>query len=378
MKASSSSGCIREEAYAVALASVRSIGPKRVRELLVGSCPSAAWEMVTSGQLDADDPRCRREAESVDVDSLYRSYAEAGVIASFIGSRSYPATLEAAKHAPGVIFSTGDISLLNKFPKVAIVGTRSATRYGLGVASQFAAELAAAGVCVVSGLAEGVDTAAHEGSCGGWENSNRSGAPPCAVAAGGLDQRSCGGDERIRRRITRGGVVVSGDPIGVPAARWSFPKRCKLMAMLVDAVVVVESHLQGGSMRTVDAAAQLGKPVGAVPGSIRSPASAGTNSLLADGCFPVRDLSDILVALSLDGLWPPARPLTPPTSPMDIGESKDSGSDEVLDALGWEPCSLEELVVHLDKPVSVVCSSLERLSGEGRVRGGEGYWERIR
>jgi predicted Rossmann fold nucleotide-binding protein DprA/Smf involved in DNA uptake len=63
---------------------------------------------------------------------------------------------------------------------------------------------------------------------------------------------------------------------------------------------------------------------------------------------------------------------------MDIGESKDSGSDEVLDALGWEPCSLEELVVHLDKPVSVVCSSLERLSGEGRVRGGEGYWERIR
>lgn len=376
MDTSPLSSCLPEEAYAIALASIRSIGPKRRHELLSRADPLEVWERVISGKLDREDTRCERDARSVDVGSLWRSYVEAGVSACYVGSASYPMSLAALQRAPGVLFYSGDISVLNEFPKVAIVGTRSATRYGLGVASEFAAELAALGVCVLSGLAQGIDTAAHEGSCGGWDRSAGGGAPPGAVAAGGLGGQSSSSEERTRRRISKSGVVVSGEPIGVPPARWSFSARSKLMAMLVDAVVVVESHLKGGSFHTVDVAAQLGKPVGAVPGSIRSPASAGTNSLLADGCFPVRDTSDILTALSLSGIKVPANSLRERAQSHDVGD--EDLFEDLLAALGWERCSLEELVNQMDQPVGAVCSLLEQLACKGRVRGGDGFWERLR
>ena len=162
---------------------------------------------------------------------------------------------------------------------MALVGTRAPTRYGIGVAAQFGADLSAAGVSVVSGLALGIDGAAHEGACG-------AGAPPVGVVAGGLDHPYPRRHERLWERVASSGVIVSESPAGVPTEKWRFPVRNRLLAALSDVVVVVESRHHGGSRHTVDAAVDRGVPVGAVPGSIRSATSEGANALLAEGGFP--------------------------------------------------------------------------------------------
>ena len=217
-----------------------------------------------------------------------------GIRVLLAGQPSYPARLADDPQAPAVLFCLGDPSALADGPTVALVGTRAPTRYGIGVAAQFGADLAAAGVGVVSGLALGIDGAAHEGACG-------AGAPPIAVVAGGLDHVYPRRHERLWERIAAAGVIVSESPAGVPTEKWRFPVRNRLLAALSDVVVVVESRHHGGSRHTVDAAMDRGVPVGAVPGSIRSATSEGTNALLADGAFPVCSTGDILVALALRG-----------------------------------------------------------------------------
>ena len=140
--------------------------------------------------------------------------------------------------------------------------------------------LSAAGVSVISGLALGIDGAAHEGACA-------AGTPPVAVVAGGLDDPYPRRHARLWARVAEHGAIVSESPAGVGTEKWRFPTRNRLLAALSDVVVVVESRPGGGSRHTVDAALARGVAVGAVPGSIRSPTSEGTNALLAEGAFPV-------------------------------------------------------------------------------------------
>src|SRR6202011_3567041 len=149
----------------------------------------------------------------------------------------------------------------------------------------------------------GIDGAAHEGACG-------TGAPPIGVVAGGLDDPYPRRHARLWERVASTGVIVSESPAGVPTEKWRFPVRNRLLAALSDVVVVVESRHHGGSRHTVEAAVARGVPVGAVPGSIRSATSEGTNALLADGAFPVCSTADILVALSLAGVPVQAPPST--------------------------------------------------------------------
>ena len=210
------------------------------------------------------------------------------------GQPSYPARLADDPQAPAVLFCLGDPAALAEGPTAALVGTRAPTRYGIGVAAQFGADLAAAGVSVVSGLALGIDGAAHEGACG-------AGAPPDRRRGGRARPRL---SAAARAAVGAGGVagvIVSESPAGVPTEKWRFPVRNRLLAALSDVVVVVESRHHGGSRHTVEAAMDRGVPVGAVPGSIRSATSEGTNALLADGAFPVCSSGDILIALALGG-----------------------------------------------------------------------------
>ena len=132
--------------------------------------------------------------------------------------------------------------------------------------------------------------------------------PPVGVVAGGLDKPYPARHARLWQRVAEHGAVVSESPAGVRTERWRFPVRNRLLAALSDVVIVIESRHHGGARHTVDAAAALGIPVGAVPGSIRSATSEGTNALLADGAFPACSTADILVALSLVGVQvsPPA------------------------------------------------------------------------
>ena len=350
-----------EEAYAVALASAPSIGPSRLRTLLAEAPPSVAWAQACDGDGTV--------GSVTGVARAWERQTELGIRVLLAGQPSYPLRLADDPQAPALLFCLGDPAALDAAATVALVGTRAPTRYGIGVAAQFGADLSAAGVSIVSGLALGIDGAAHEGACG-------AGSPPIGVVAGGLDNPYPRRHARLWARVASSGVIVSESPAGVPTEKWRFPVRNRLLAALSDVVVVVESRHHGGSRHTVEAAVDRGLPVGAVPGSIRSATSEGTNALLADGAFPVCSTGDILVALSLAGTVVAA----PPDSPTRRSglPAADPGPDrQVYDALSGDPASLEELSRVTGLPLAELCGGLERLAQAGLARDAGGWWERV-
>ncbi len=351
-----------EEAFAAALASVPQMGPATLRTILADDSPSVAWS---------------RGSFVGDVARIWQRHEEKGIEVCWRGGPTYPRRLVEDPEAPAVLFCQGDPIAINRYPTVAIVGTRSPTRYGIGVAAQFGADLAAVGVSIVSGLALGIDGAAHEGA-------TTAGAPPIAVVAGGLDDPYPRRHERLWARVAEQGAVYSESPAGVRTEKWRFPVRNRLLAMLSDVVVVVESRHRGGAMYTVAAAAERGTPVGAVPGSIRSPASEGTNSLLADGCFPVCTVADILTALSLRGIAI-SNPRPAATAGVAGGETAPAPVSELspddrslLEKLSPDPTSLDQLIRLSGLPFSTLCGGLERLSQAGLAEDLGGWWVRTK
>jgi DNA processing protein len=342
-----------DEAYALALAMLPAVGPATLRELIEGFPPPVAWAEHTGATEQARESLVRQ----------WRRHCDLGITILLPTDARYPKRLEGVPHVPAVLFCLGDPGVLADKPTVAIVGTRAPTRYGIGVAAQFAADLSAAGVSVVSGLALGIDGAAHEGACG-------AGAPPIGVVAGGVDAPYPRRNARLWERVVEHGVIVSESPAGVKTEKWRFPVRNRLLAALSDVVVVVESRHGGGSRHTVDWAVEHQVPVGAVPGSIRSVTSEGTNALLSEGAFPVCSTADILVALSLRGAdVPTARSKAP--APVPEGEQK------LYAALSPDPASLDELARITGLDLAALCGGLERLAQAGLARDVGGWWERI-
>jgi DNA processing protein len=351
-----------DEAYAVALAMSPQVGPATLRSLFGDYPPKEAWERTTSGTGDAQ-VRMRRAWQH------HRDHAITVLLPDHL---SYPRRCSEDPAGPPLLFCKGDPGVLNRAPTVALVGTRAPTRYGIGIAAQLGADLSAAGVSIVSGLALGIDAAAHEGACG-------SGAPPIGVVAGGLDDPYPRRHARLWERVAERGAIISESPAGTRTEKWRFPVRNRLLAVMSDVVVVVESRHHGGSYHTVEAALRLGRPVGAVPGSIRSATSEGTNALLADGAFLVSSAGDVLVRLGLEGFSVPA---SPPRSgstaspgqhrPPDAGEEK-----VVYDVLTTDPVSLDHLVRMTGLGLPALCGALERLARAGLARDAGGWWERV-
>ena len=352
---------VPEEAYAAALASLPSVGPSTLRSLIGSDLPSRAW----ARQRECGDPGLDVVTE------VWERHRRLGISVLWREHPSFPKRLAGFPRSPAVLFCLGDPSALSTaVATVALVGTRAPTRYGIGVAAQFAADLSAAGVSVVSGLALGIDGAAHEGAYG-------AGAPPIGVVAGGLDVPYPSRHARLWARVAEQGVIVSESPAGVRTEKWRFPVRNRLLAAVSDVVVVVESRHLGGSRHTVDAAMHQGVPVGAVPGSIRSPTSEGTNALLADGAFPVCSTGDILVALSLTGAPVPtvlaaAAHHASPRRPPRAGRER-----QVYDALSYDATSLDELARLTGLGFTALCGTLEGLAQAGLARDSGGWWERV-
>jgi len=342
-----------EEAYAVALASLPNIGPATLRGWLHDDIPSEVW---------------RREGTGLETEVLRRweLHSRLGISILLPVHPDYPARLSVGADPTPVLFCLGDpVALAGGVPTVAIVGTRTPTRYGLGVAAQLGTELSAAGVSVVSGLALGIDGAAHEGACAA------AGAPPIGVVAGGLDRPYPGQHTRLWQRVSERGAVVSESPAGVRTEKWRFPVRNRLMAALSDVVVVVESRHDGGAQYTVEAALARGVTVGAVPGSIRSAASEGTNALLGVGAVPVCSTADVLISLSLRGKSVPVAPESGLSEPADLGEDQ-----AVYDVLSQDPTSLDDLLHRTRLRLADLCSGLERLARAGVARDLGGWWVR--
>ncbi len=286
----------------------------------------------------------------------------AGVAVHRVGDAGYPPVLAADHQAPAVLFSRGDLEALTR-PLVAVVGTRSATHYGEEVASELGRELALAGVVVVSGLALGIDGAAHHGALAARS------APPAGVVASGLDVVYPRRHAWLWDQVATRGVLASEAPPGTPAAPWRFPHRNRIIAALAQVVVVVECHRHGGALHTVEAAIERGTPVMAVPGSVRSPASVGTNALLSEGCQPVRDVDDVLTALDLERTGRAA-----PSRPRRSRLTRDETA--TLRAVDWQPTATDEVLRRTGMPLEQVAMVLDRLEEAGLARGGNGWWER--
>ena len=374
-------GDLPPAAWAAALSGLPAMGPARLAALLEQWEPAEAWRAVAGGQAMGGAPlvaqACRpdprgvaaawaRAAARVDVADTWRALARAGVGVLVRGDAGYPVDLVDDQEAPAVLFARGDPEALVA-RRVAIVGTRQCTRYGADVARELGRDLAAAGVAVVSGLALGIDGAAHAGALDAG-TADTGATPPVAVVGSGLDVVYPRRHARLWDEVGERGLLLSEAPLGARPEPWRFPVRNRVIAALAEAVVVVESHVRGGSLHTVDAALARDRPVLAVPGSVRSPASAFPNALLADGCPPVRDALDVLVVLGLSS----CRAAAPSRRPPPTGEE-----GTVLAAVGWEPATLEEVVARSGLAPGRAGLMLARLEDDGWVVGRGGWWERV-
>jgi DNA processing protein len=295
-----------------------------------------------------------RFLERFDPQAAMADAGERGLTVVCRHSREYPKRLFGLDDPPAVLYCAGKASLaeLLAAPAVAVVGTRRASPYGLEMAQALGRGLGAAGVAVVSGLALGVDAAAHRAALEG-------GGRPLAVLAGGADVPNPKRNRGLYERVREVGTIVSEMPPGRPPLRWSFPARNRLMAGLGRMTVVVEAANPSGSLITAEFAQDLGLPVGAVPGRATARTAAGTNALLRDGARLVAGPEDVLDELFGVGCGP--RP-PPPGDPAPSGElgkvleavEAGNGLDGIAEVTGLGP--------------GEVRGALARLEASGHVR----------
>jgi len=358
-------GLVPHEAHLGALAALPYLGATSLRTLLAEGTPAEVWERVRRGRLGVAvtarlPPAVRAAAaewptaaQQIDPEAMWRRWRRAGIGVVSLGSPGYPECLSGDPEPPVVLFHRGDPDVLAR-PRVAIIGTRRATAYGRRIAFELGRDLATAGVCVVSGLALGIDAAAHRGAVA------TDGVGPAAVVGGGVDAPGPATNAELARDVVDRGVVLSEVPPGTPPAPWRFPVRNRILAGLAQVVVVVESAAAGGSMLTVEQAQLRDRAVLAVPGPVDSVASDGTNRLLSEGAGVCTNAEDVLMALGFEadvagfGAGASTEVRTRPTG----------DAAAVLEVLGFAPVPVEALAreVGLDLTrLSVALGDLERL-----------------
>lgn len=282
---------------ALALSLIPGIGPVRRRELLerCGTVERA---------LDAAAPAAaRRAAVSTAVEVLERARS-LGAQVLFPEDAEFPAGMRDLSSCPPALFALGNLELLER-PCAAIVGTRAATPYGARVTRALASGLAERGVVVVSGMARGIDAAAHRAAL-------EVGGGTIAVLGTGIDMVYPRDHRVLQRDIGALGLLLSEELPGVRADGGSFPRRNRLIASQAQATIVIEAGIRSGALITATHALELGRAVAAVPGAIDSPASAGSNLLIRDGAIVIAEVADALQLFGISGA--PAEPvLTDPT-----------------------------------------------------------------
>jgi DNA processing protein len=270
---------------AVALAHTPGVGARGYYER-AESCGSGAAAFRST--VDADlRSRLREEAKQV-----IAGGERVGAKFLLFGDAEYPRRLTELHDPPPYIFVLGDLALLER-PAVAIVGTRRATPYGERVTDAIAGALAAAGVCIVSGMARGIDSAAHRAALA-------RGGITAAVLGTGVDVAYPVAHRSLHRTIIERGVVISEFPCGSHALPASFPRRNRIIAALATLTIVVEAGERSGALITSDHALDLGRDVAVVPGPIESPQHVGSNRLLQSGAHPILQARDALLLLGLD------------------------------------------------------------------------------
>ncbi len=283
-----------------------------------------------------------------DVAALRRS----GAVALPLSSSSYPPRLAQLPDPAPLLLVRGEVAALAA-PGVAIVGARAATAYGLGVARRLAGDLARAGLVVISGLARGIDAAAHAGAL-------EAGGRSVAFLACGPDRTYPPEHRELADRIAGRGAVVSEHPPGTPPRASYFPLRNRLLAASGLALVVVEARERSGSLISAELAAGQDLDVFAVPGRVDAPTSAGPNRLLQEGAYVARGADDVLALLAQRGSWrPPRRSRSARAAP--------GAESELIRALRHAPATRDELAQRLGRPPERLALELLELELAGAV-----------
>lgn len=264
-----------------------------------------------------------------------------------LADSDYPGQLLQTPDPPTLLYAKGRVELLN-CPALAIVGSRNATPQGIANAKAFAGSLSGAGLTVVSGLALGIDAAAHVGGLSGSGST-------VAVIGTGTDRVYPARNRELAQRIAEEGVIVSEFPLGTPALAGNFPRRNRVISGLARGVLVVEAAERSGSLITARLAAEQGRDVFAIPGSIHSPLSKGCHRLIKDGAKLVDDVRDVLDEM---------RVAVVPPNPALRHLDKD---DRLLDVMGFDPCDMDALAGRSGLAIDRLSEALLQLELGGRI-----------
>ena len=277
----------------------------------------------------------------------------------------YPQQLRDTTDAPVALYVAGDPGILND-PQLSIVGSRNPTAAGRETAFEFAKTLAACGLCITSGLAEGIDSAAHRGAI-------EAGGVTIAVLGSGVDVIYPRAHQSLARQIEQHGALISEFPLGCPPRRNNFPRRNRIIAVASLGTLVVEATQRSGSLITARLAGEHNRELFAIPGSIRNPLSRGCHELIRNGAKLTESTADILKELNFSGLQLGPKPLETGASPPAYCVSgMDKGHKILLDALGFDPTDLDSLVVRTGWEPQTVSSMMLILELEGHVQAAPG------
>ncbi len=328
---------------------------------------AAPGELAAAG-LDGKAIAYLRAPEWGAVDAARRWNDEPGHHVLLLLDPDYPPLLREIPDPPPVVFVNGDHRVLSN-PQLAIVGSRNASRAGMELAYEFSRALVQSGLCITSGLALGIDAAAHRGALSGP-------GPTVGVAGTGLDCVYPVRHRELAREIAALGALVTELPLGTPPIAQNFPRRNRIISGLSLGTLVIEAAHRSGSLITARHAMEQGRAVLAVPGSIKSPLSRGCHALIRDGAKLVETLGDILEELipmhrSVPPVVAAERAGGPRPQQVDMGfepEGLDEDYRRLIDCLGHDPASIDLLVARSGLTAPVVSSMLLILELRGYVR----------
>ncbi len=290
--------------------------------------------------------------------------------------RQYPEGIKELKDAPPLLFIKGNENLL-KEPQIAVVGSRQPTPGGQTNAKEFSRDIAKAGLLINSGMALGIDTIAHETALA-------SGSTTVAVIATGPDKIYPAKNKRLAEHIAQQGVLVSEFPVGTTPVRANFPRRNRLISALSLGVVVIEASVQSGALITARLAAEQGKDVFAVPGSIHNPKAQGCHHLIQQGAKLVQKTEEILLELKPQ-LEQHLRKKEESKTPNDDRDEPEhhraklsNTHEEVLQAMGYDPVDVDTLAMRCRLPAQTVSVALLTLEVESCVVEENGIYTRIK
>lgn len=328
------------------------ISPRRVRQLLAvfGSLETvfaASEQELSQAGLSAQAAQALAQPDWAGVETALAWADRPGRFILSERDTAYPQILRHIADPPLLLYCEGEIELLNQ-PALAVVGSRAPTPIGVETAQAFAMQLARLGFVITSGMALGIDTAAHRGALSVTGKT-------IAVVGTGLDRIYPARNSELAAQIRSAGLLISEFPLGTAPLARNFPQRNRIISGLSRGVLVVEAGIQSGSLITARMALEQGREVFAVPGSIHNPTSKGCHLLLRDGAKLVQSVDDVLEEIDAQGLFASAQPHASDAQEMLQLEAE---YHQVLAAIDTAPTSIESIIERSGLTSEAVCSML--------------------